>query len=293
MLFHNLKKLELKKLLNHYKVSIESFIQKEFGNKKDPDNLDNACLYALEGDGKRFRSSIVLIIAELLNNQLDASYAALSIELFHTASLIADDLPCMDNDLMRRGKAALHQVHGQDVALLASYALIGEGYQCIFKNKEILKDKLADRDERAFIALEMLAQNNSLKGAPSGQFLDLYPGLINQEKLDLIFYRKTVLFFETAFIFGWLFGGGDLKSLDCVREASYHFGMAFQIYDDFCDLNQDKQKKQVINYPIALGDQIARECLSEHIENCREKLKQLNLYEKQFIELLDFISVVA
>lgn len=285
------KKLELKSLLAKYKLQIDDFIQKEFSINANENKLKEAALYALEGSGKRFRPCITLIVAELLGNDLEALYAALAIELFHTASLIADDLPSMDNDEIRRNRLSLHKVFGEDVTLLTSFALIGEGYQCIFKNKKVLKGKLCDLDQRAFMALSLLAQNNGFEGAPSGQYLDLHPFNLNQEKLDLILYRKTVLFFETAFALGWLFGGGDLSLFPTVNKASYHFGMAFQIYDDFCDFNQDNEKMKKVNYPITLGVDKSQKALAMHLKNCKENLEKLGLYQMQFKELLNFLSI--
>lgn len=284
------QKNELKLLLKNYKNQIDDLIEKKYGSFCDETSLNKACYYALKGSAKRFRPCITLIVADLLKNELSASYGALAVELFHTASLIADDLPSMDDDAERREKPALHKVYGEGVALLSSYALIGEGYQCILKNKEMHLGALKDLDVRGDLAIGMLAQNNGLDGAPSGQFLDLYPPEINQKNLDLIFYRKTVLFFETAFVMGWLFGGGDLDQLDDVKKAAYHFGMAFQIYDDFCDLDQDRLKGKEINYPLSLGIEASKEYLKGHTNECGLLLKKLGLSGRHFQEMLNLIE---
>lgn len=283
------RKNELKSLLAEHKNKIDDFIVCYFnssGNK-----LEEACQYALKGSGKRFRPCITLIVAELLGNNLEPLYAALAIELFHTASLIADDLPSMDDDPVRRDKPSLHKVFGENVALLTSYALIGEGYTCVLKNKEELRKKLKDIDQRGDIAVSMLARSNGCEGAPSGQYLDLFPPVITQESLDLMLYRKTVLFFETAFVLGWLFGGGELAKIEQLKKASYHFGMAFQIYDDFLDLGQDKEKNKAINYFLALGVEKSKHCLRAHIEQCKQCLIELQLYKKVFQELLSFLEL--
>ena len=81
---------------------------------------------------------IVLLIADALGCGLPVMEAALSVEFFHTASLIADDLPCMDNDDFRRNKPSLHKMFGETVALLASYALIAAGYERIFTSVQTL-----------------------------------------------------------------------------------------------------------------------------------------------------------
>src|SRR5258708_26357 len=88
-----------------------------FGEKT---KLRDACEYAFRNGGKRVGRLIVILIAEALGNDLNVYESALSVEFFHTASLIADDLPCMDNDDERRDKPATHKVYGEAIALLAS-----------------------------------------------------------------------------------------------------------------------------------------------------------------------------
>ncbi len=290
MPFLDQKKKELKSLLKKYKDEVDRFIFSEYGERSKENKLSEAFFYALEGAGKRFRPAITLMVSDALNGSLSASYSALAVELFHTASLIADDLPSMDDDSLRRDKPTLHKVYGEDVAILTSYALIGEGYQCIFKNKEALKGQLLDLDERSFLALEQLAKNNGLSGAPCGQFFDLHPLSVNPENLDQVLYRKTAIFFETAFSLGWLFGGGDLTKVSQVNRAAFHFGMAFQIYDDFCDYKADLQKNKQVNYAVAFGPQRARESLYKHLDFCRSDLDKLGLYQTQFKEMLDFLG---
>ncbi len=290
MPFLDLEKIKLKSLLKKYQNRVNDLIEKEFPRFGLKTQLREACLYALRGEGKRFRPSIVLIISKMLGDSFDLGLSALSVELFHTASLIADDLPCMDDDSIRRSKPALHKEFGTDVALLSSYALLGAGYESILKLKDRLEGQLDDLDQRSFIALRFLAKNNGLNGAPCGQFLDLYPPQITQASLDDILYKKTVIFFETAFIFGWLFSGGDLSRKDEVQKGGYHFGMAFQIYDDFCDQEQDRKKGKLINYPLALGEKEAKKTLEYHLARCELYLRGLGLYQEEFQELLEFLK---
>ena len=107
-----------------YRDKIEQEIAKSIVAFGEKTKLRDACEYALTNGGKRFRPLIVLLIAEALGHGMNVYPSALSVEFFHTASLIADDLPCMDNDDERREKPSLHKVYGESIALLASYALI-------------------------------------------------------------------------------------------------------------------------------------------------------------------------
>ncbi|MBU6446236.1 MAG: polyprenyl synthetase family protein, partial [Verrucomicrobia bacterium] len=158
----------------------------------EKNTLRDACEYALRGGGKRLRPTIVLMIAEALGFGADAMPAALSVEFFHTASLIADDLPCMDNDDVRRNRPSLHKVFGESAAILASYALIAEGYGGIYRNS-------GNNPKAAVICLEAATRCAGISGATGGQFLDLYPPDFSFETVQKIIYQKTVTLFEISF----------------------------------------------------------------------------------------------
>ena len=136
--------------------------------------LRDACEYALSNGGKRFRPALVLMIAESLGHQADAMEAALAVEFFHTASLIADDLPCMDDDEERRDHPALHVKYDEATALLVSYGLIAGGYGCLARCAQILKSSNApfaqEADRICVMALENSTFNTGLLGATGGQF---------------------------------------------------------------------------------------------------------------------------
>ncbi len=119
---------------------IEQEIAKSIGSLGEKNKLRDACEYALTNGGKRFRPLIVILVAEALGNGLDVYESALSVEFFHTASLIADDLPCMDNDDERRDKPSLHKTYGETIALLASYALITAAFEKIYKNSLVMQE---------------------------------------------------------------------------------------------------------------------------------------------------------
>jgi geranylgeranyl diphosphate synthase, type II len=230
---------------------IEQEIAKTISSFGEKNKLRDACEYALTSGGKRFRPMIVLMTAEGLGNGLNVYPAALSVEFFHTASLIADDLPCMDNDDERREKPSLHKVYGETIALLSSYALITAAFEKIHKNALLMQNSgthFAYMSDRACaLALETAAHCSGILGATGGQFLDLFPPSINLETVRQVIYKKTITLFETAFTFGWLFGGGDILELDLVKKCAFHMGMAFQIADDIVDLQQDEKKQREIS----------------------------------------------
>ncbi|NGX57200.1 MAG: Farnesyl diphosphate synthase [Chlamydiae bacterium] len=258
--------------LNCYQDRIEQQIQTITTQLGPASPLRDACEYALLSGGKRFRPALVLMIAETLENHVDASYAALAIEAFHTASLIADDLPCMDNDDERRNQPSLHKKYDETTALLASYAMIAAGYELVSQNSLQLNDP-----ERGLIAIQITSKNTGLHGATGGQYLDINPPHLTKEVILDVIQKKTVSLFEIAFSYGWIFGGGDLKSLPLVKKASEHFGMAFQITDDIGDTEQDIVNGRQINLANFLGHEEATKMFHVELKKFEECVGELGL----------------
>ena len=175
----------------------------------------------------------------------DVSQAAMGIEFFHTASLIADDLPCMDNDDERRNKPTTHRVYGESAALLATYALISAGYACLAKNAHAIKHSrhpfAHQSDHLCVLALENATYNTGLCGATGRTILRFNTPNLSLPLIEEVIQKKTVTLFEISFVLGWLFGGGELNQLDLVKKSAAHFGMAFQIADDLDDMEQDQR----------------------------------------------------
>src|ERR1700722_633886 len=107
----------LNSILKPYQQQIEQKLQESIEQLGAKSKLRDACEYALLNGGKRFRPILVIMIANALGKKFDVTSAALAVEFFHTASLIADDLPCMDDDDERRSKPTLHKVYGEGTAL--------------------------------------------------------------------------------------------------------------------------------------------------------------------------------
>jgi geranylgeranyl diphosphate synthase type II len=242
-----------------------------FGNEHSP--LSRACLYALEGEGKRFRPAIVYAMAEA-NGRAGpgADCAAAAVEFFHTASLIADDLPCMDNDDLRRGRPTVHKVFGESVALLASYALIAEGYAMIGRAM-----KLSGVPDALGPALENAAYNTGALGATGGQFSDLFPTEGSIDAVLEALNKKTATLFEVAFVLGWLVSGGGVPFIEKVRKAAYHFGVAFQIADDLSDADEDAAAGRAVNLAVAAGSGGAKIALKQQIQLFKEALSGLGI----------------
>jgi geranylgeranyl diphosphate synthase type II len=270
-----------------HKIRFEKSLNRFIEDMGDKTALRDACSYSLLNGGKRLRPLLVLMIAEALGD-LDVMPSAIGVECFHTASLIADDLPCMDNDEMRRGVPSLHKAFGESIALLASYTLIASGYGSLYENAKAMKQnpKFANEaDKRAVLCLEAATRCAGLQGATQGQFLDLFPPNLSLETLRDTLYKKTVTLFEISFLFGWLFGGGDIDKISLMQKCAYHLGMAFQIVDDLEDDAQDASKGS--NIAVVLGREKAISCFEEEIASLEKALKEAGLWTPSFQRLVD------
>lgn len=257
-----------------YKQIVEEALKASIETIGEKSKLRDACEYALLNGGKRFRPILVLMIAEALGQWNCAMPAALAVEYFHTASLIADDLPCMDNDDERRNKPTTHKVYGETTALLASYALIAAGYAAIAQSARLCPN---NGDLLCRLAIENATYNTGLYGATGGQYLDIVPGDLSLARIREAIHKKTVSLFEISFVFGWLFGGGDLSKLDRVKQAASHFGMAFQIADDIDDLDQDAKNGRLVNMAALFGVEEAKKMFHVELRSFESLLQELNL----------------
>ncbi len=269
--------------IDTYRKRVEAALRTFIEEMGEKNGLRDACEYALLNRGKRLRPILVLMIGEALGKGFDLMPAALSVEFFHTASLIADDLPSMDDDDERRDLPSLHKAFGEDVAILASYALIAEGYGGIHRNS------LLNRSADSLLCLEAATRCAGISGATNGQFLDLYPPDSKLETVKKIIFQKTVTLFEICFVFGWVFGGGDTGQIDEVRKCAYHLGMAFQIRDDLEDLKQDEERENSINIGIACGKEGAFELFQEEMNCFISSLKELKLWNNPFQEVAEWL----
>lgn len=280
-----------------HRDKIEQEIAKSISTLGDKTKLRDACEYALTNGGKRFRPLIVLMVAEGLAKGLNVYEAALSVEFFHTASLIADDLPCMDNDDERRDKPSVHKVYGETIALLASYALITAAFEKIHRNAKVMREagspyvELSDR--ACVVALETATHCAGILGATGGQFMDIFPPSLTLDMVKQVIYKKTVTLFEVSFVFGWLFGGGDIERLDEVKKAAYHLGMAFQVADDIGDLAQDEKNQRDINMARLVGKERALLIFDEEMRYFEKQLSDLNLLTPSFKKMSDMLCAQA
>ena len=193
--------------------------------------LAEAMRYSLLAGGKRIRPLLVLEFCRIAGGDVEKALpVACAIEMLHTYSLIHDDLPCMDNDELRRGKPTNHMVYGECTATLAGDALQAEAFSTILRCDlpPAVKANCA----------EILAGAVGLDGMCGGQFLDMsWEGrALTEQELSEINIRKTGALLVAACQMGVAAAGGSELMLAAAGHYGSAIGMAFQIRDDMLDV---------------------------------------------------------
>ena len=306
--------------------------------KKKNETLYDLVSHAISG-GKRLRSVITLVIGECLNPNININKIALAVELLHNASLILDDMPCMDNDTHRRGKETIHHKYGQQKAqLLVAYLLrkalnlIHVNYCELINWREAKKanvrgeglslnesatcgdiqDEVTILDDLETIIYDIydnINQNMGYLGAATGQFIDICP--VNScidssaykkyyssvEKLMDLIYLKTTTFFEVGFIPAYLIcipkDKRTSENRDKMRRIVRYFGLAFQISDDYEDVQQDLnrvEKEYNPNLICKFGEEKAYNVYKDAITQFKILSQEVGIYHCVFKELCDFLD---
>ena len=240
--------------------------------------------YSLSG-GKRLRSMIVyeLCLCFKINTQ-STHILILIVEFLHSASLILDDLPSMDNDSYRRNKLTLHKKYGIREAYIVANYLFSDAMKMVWK--------LQSNDIISIINYI----NTQNKKATIGQYYDLFRHNFElQTDNDLIYYSnlKTLPFFSISFTLPYLLNGnvngnGNYQC-EFYENLAKYFSYAFQIVDDFEDEIKDKKKK-LNNHIFFLGHQKAYQLYQSCLTNFREILDQLKINSVFFEELIKLLE---
>lgn len=269
------------------KNSVDAHLRATLETMQGPADLKEACRYAVLEGGKRFRPTLTLLIAEAAGCSTLPLDAAISVEFFHTASLVADDLPCMDDDEVRRGRWTVHKKFGTATALMITFALIAEGFSSLTKACRALSEKSAESfNERTLLAFESASQCTGICGVTGGQFYDLNAAECSRENLIEILEKKTGSLFDLAFAFGWIFSNGDVQRLSNVQKLGSELGTAFQLCDDFDDFEGPATLSQTLNAVALLGKDPALDLLQELLQRCKSSALQLSLHSGIFQSLL-------
>lgn len=212
---------------------LESVLPKADG--ATPDVLAAAMAHALKAGGKRLRPILCMAAAESVGAEpRSVLTAAAAVELLHNYTLVHDDLPCMDNDTLRRGQPTVWKQYGETIAVLAGDALLTLAFGVLAEQSEI-------RPGTAAALVKELAAASGSGGVIGGQVEDIrFAGSPSRPLLEYVFQHKCADLFRAACRIGGIAAGADAEQLDALSEYANRLGFAFQIQDDLLDAQQAK-----------------------------------------------------
>lgn len=227
-------KAQIEKYCDVVNTELMKYIPEANDGQRD---VTKAMRYSLSNGGKRLRPIFVLEFCRMCGGDVNKALPyACAIEYIHTYSLIHDDLPCMDNDDMRRGKPSCHKMYGEATALLAGDALLTHAFD-ICSASEL-------SDSQNLRAVSLLSQNAGVGGMIGGQVIDLKYEQSDPSISDILTVHrlKTGALISAACILGCIAAGADDEKIALASRYAYMIGTAFQIRDDLLDIVGDEEK---------------------------------------------------
>ncbi len=240
--------------------------------------IADAMWYSLMAGGKRIRPVLTMEFCRMCRgNASDALSPACALEMIHTFSLVHDDLPCMDNDDMRRGKPSCHKAYGEAMALLAGDALLNYAYEVIGTDEKLTAET------RIKLVTE-LSHETGIKGMIGGQVIDTaFEETLDEQLLLEMYSMKTGALLSTACKMGCITANADGKKLEYADIFARKLGLAFQIIDDILDITGDEK---LVGKPIGSDEECGKITYAslKGIEKSRAYAKQLT---DEALDILD------
>jgi len=237
---------------------------------------------ALHNPGSLTRAQLSFKILSLYGeSEKQALELACAIEYFHTASLILDDLPCMDDANIRRGVACVHTTYGEGAAILGALALITRAYALVWG---VINSRPWHERQKAS---EYLEAQIGTTGILNGQALDIHfkAENANGEDVAAVAVGKTVSLIRLSLVFPAMLGGADQATLQNLDQLAYHWGLAYQATDDVKDLTtgsietgKTPQRDQLLNRPnmaLATGPLSNSQWIEFHLHSARQLIQKL------------------
>ena len=277
-----------------------SFLKK---NKITQKRLIDAFIYSTIGSGKRIRAYLLVEAFRLFDNMKfydDALNIAASVELIHTYSLIHDDLPSMDNSMLRRGKKTCHIEYDEATAIL-----LGDGLQSLAF--EIITNNELTLDDRTKVNIcNKLAQAIGFKGMVAGQMMDLisegrYDKFIPDKKFIIQTQRlKTGALIDFSLQAGGIIGGAKKSELEILSGFGKSIGLAFQIVDDILDATSNEEdlgkttdldsKQGKVNFVTLLGLEKSRKKVEDLIIQAKSELEKFPVNTENLMKIAEFVE---
>jgi geranylgeranyl diphosphate synthase, type II len=277
---------------------IEGELNRAVTNEDGPGGqLLEAMRYSLLAGGKRLRPILAMAACEAVGGEAaDALGLACALEMIHTYSLIHDDLPCMDDDDLRRGRPTNHKVYGEAMATLAGDALLTDAFRVLARwpNKRVA----------APVVLEVVAELADAAGSPGmviGQALDILSEgkATDQPTLEYLHARKTGALFLASVRGGGMLGGGDSAQIEALTRYGRALGLAFQVIDDLLDVEASTEQlgKRThkddahgkATYPALMGVEKSREFAHELMHRAIDALDAFDDRAEPLRRLASFV----
>lgn len=237
--------------------------------------------YSFDSGGKKFRPFLSYLISKTYNIDLEKVFSiALACEMIHTYSLIHDDLPCMDNDDLRRGIPTNHKKFGEDIALLAGDALQAEAFKCISSD-------LKNSAEQKIKVIDIFSDCVGAHGMVGGQVLDMKANInTTLVELENIHQLKTGDLITATVMGAAIFCDVSQDDLNHLKTFSIHLGLAFQIKDDLLDGLDGQQDHK--SYLKILGSEKTEQILKLRSDLANKALLALSVNSEILKKLVIF-----
>lgn len=269
---------------NEMKKEINKFLLDYFSNKGTYNKvIYDSASYSLNIGGKRIRPILMLLTYSMYKEKWrDILEFSSAIEMIHTYSLIHDDLPCMDDDDLRRGKPTNHKVYGENIAVLAGDTLLNEAMNLMMKFS--LKN-----GKKSLVAAEMIASAAGPEGMIGGQVVDIINEgkKISEDELKYMHMKKTGELIKVSIISGAILGEAPEDDIRKLEKFGENLGLAFQIKDDILDVigSTEKLGKNV------LSDEESNKSNFITMYGLEYCIKECERLTKESIEILDSLSI--
>ncbi|MGL4991361.1 MAG: polyprenyl synthetase family protein [Sarcina sp.] len=288
--------MDIISLKNKVDRTLEEYFKDKNGYNKE---LYDSMFYSINIGGKRIRPILLILSYGIYKNNIEKVMPmAMAIEMIHTYSLIHDDLPAMDNDVLRRGKPTNHIVYGEAVAILAGDALLNEAMNILF-------DYILNNGENAILAAKTLVEAAGANGMIAGQFVDIKAEgkgkKLTLDELEYMHINKTGALIKASILSGAIMAQASENDIEKLSLFGDKLGLAFQIKDDILDItqttetlgktaNSDNQNEKT-NYISLYGLEKCQELCKELTDECIELLNSIDgnieILKKLTFNLLD------
>jgi len=284
---------DIEQTLIPYRYRLESFLDQVLpSSSTKPETLHQALRYSTLNAGKRLRAVLVYLVGEMYNARLEElDVPAAAVELIHAYSLVHDDLPCMDDDDLRRGKPSCHKAYDEATAMLAGDALQSLAFELLGSLE----------NGKSTVLTRTLARASGSLGMAGGQALDLQAAgnVTDLESLQQIHSMKTGALIEAAVLMGaYTAGISDNGQIKLLSEYARALGLGFQIHDDILDVISDtatlgkKTGADEINgkatYPGLIGLEAAKQAAHDAYQQADGALMQLPQNTQKLQMLADY-----